>query len=472
MSIPINEAVDLLIAVPHKNRQMPGDPHYQPKPLQPYLGYDFRAGWLVIVEWYWMSALAALDIMPEAHAKLLTPTLLKQLLTRISMTHVTKIERTITKHDILALLREMKRILPKELHCWLHLGCTSYDIICTAYALQARWTYFRVVRPQMLEISKLWKQRILEHARTVQLGRTHLQVAQPVTVGLWLGVLHQRFDDSVQKSQALVSLVGGKFSGAVGTKAAIRALFGYVDIEGKALELLRLPPAKLSTQLTQPQDTARFYFETLLVSSALANLGDDVRHLQATEIGEVSTDSSTSSAMSHKDSNPIAAEQADGMHVSVRSEMEKVTQTLNSTLQRVLTGSSVMRAYGAVTVFTYQQMTTTTRILKSFKVREERCRDNMARFGTYVVAELLHLALQQQGFPDAHKFVNKKLLPKARAAGDDLCSAMDVYVRRSRSSQLKTAWEQVPLSIKQKLFRPELYVGDAVEMAEAEATRV
>ncbi len=442
---------------------MPGDPHYQPEALKPYLGYDARAGWLVIVEWFWLTSLAMLGIMPREHANLLTRDLLGKLL-RIRMTTVTRVERKITKHDILALLREMRKILPPELHRWLHLGCTSYDIICTAYALQIVWTFNTVMMPLAYKVSGMWQAHMRAHANTLQSGRTHLQRALPVTVGFWLTTLHNRFKRSTKKACELVAEIPGKFSGATGTSAALRALFTEIPFEEHTLQLLGLP-SMVSTQITQPEGTARFYHELTLLSGVMGNLGEDIRHLQMTEVGEVSTDSSTSSSMSHKDSNPIAAENVAGMHETVKGEYSKVLANLKSDLQRDLRNSSVMRMYTAIIVFTYQQITTTERIFRNFTVSEKRCQTNFDASGKLVVAELLHLSLQMQGVPHAHTFVNKKIVPRARISGADLCSEMDRYVRRSRSTKLRDAWQAVPERIKNQLKQPETYLGDAVKIA-------
>lgn len=476
-TIPVEEAVDMLAAIPPKRRnlQMPGDPHYQPVPLRPYLGYDARVGWYVLAEWYWMYALASCGIMPRNDAELLTRELLQKLL-RITTTQVTRVERNLTKHDILALLRLMRLVLPRELHRWLHLGCTSYDIICTANALQVFWTFNKVFYPKAKEVDVLWRERIAEYATPVQCGRTHLQTALPVTVGIWLSILHSRFVGSITEAHERVCKVPGKFSGATGTKAAIRALQRATgnresDLEDVALEMLGLP-CRLSTQITQPEALARFYYETTLLSGALANLGDDIRHLQMPEVGEVHTTSAGSSAMSHKISNPVAAEQIDGMHITVRCENDKVTQTLVSTLQRVLTGSSVMRGYPAILVFTYQQLTTAERIFRSFRADAERCEENLEKYGKLTVAELLHLALQMQGMPEAHTLVNRKIVPRARASGRDLRDEMDHFAKRSRSARLREAWAAVPEDIKEQLAHPETYIGDAVLMAQGEAMNI
>lgn len=452
-----------------RNLQMPGDPHYQPLDLRPYVGYDQRAGWRIIVAWFWMLALAKHGEIPPAVAKHLQPGLLKKLLLSITETKVTALERSKTGHDILALLELMRDILPKALHRYLHLAATSYDVICTAYALQTRLVFFDVVLPKAKEVDELWRTHIAAAQATLQMGRTHLQYALPVTVGCWLSVLHNRFIARVRKTAQAALEIPGKFSGAVGTSAALRALVPRGDPEATLLSMLALPSANPCTQITQPEGLESFYHELMLLSAALANLGDDIRHLQASDIAEVITASSTSSTMSHKTSNPVGAEQMDGMHISVRCEFYKAVETLNSTLQRTLVNSSVMRGFSAMLVFTYQQLLTAHRVLKSFSINEARCLENFGRAGNVVTAELLHLSLQQRGFMQAHAFVNQQIVPVALSSGKNIAEVMDEEVKKRENRKLRAVWKDVPAHIRHLIANPELYVGDAVHIARGEA---
>ena len=216
---------------------------------------------------------------------------------------------------------------------------------------------------------------------------------------------------------------------------------------------------------------ARFLHELVLVSASLANLGDDIRHLQASEIAEVLTPSSSSSTMAHKMGNPILAENMDGMSAHVRGEYGKVMDTLGSTLQRDLRGSNVMPGFGAVMVYAYQQLLTAERVLTRIVIQQERCLQNFQHAAKLVVAELLHLYLQREGVARTHEFVNKRIVPLAQASSNDLATEMDRYVKRSRRKDLREAWAKVSHPIRHQLQHPETYLGDAVAMAKEEAQR-
>lgn len=462
---------DLPQAAKQKGRNlfMPGDGRYQPEELKPFLGYDMWASFLIIVEWFWLETLATIGVMPAGHAALLTRERLMRLLTRITTTKQDAVEK-LTKHDILALLQLMRQYLPKTLHKYLHLGATSYDIICTAYALILRLTFTQVFWPKLREVDHIWREKIKQYADVVQAGRTHLQTALPVTVGFWLANLHHQYIDSAQNAHKLALEVPGKFTGAVGTSAALKVMLNGQEKQAEAtlMNFLELKPAEYSTQITPPQDTARFYFELVLLSGVLGNLGEDVRILQSSQFGEIISAGSSSSTMAHKKANPILAEQDCGMHVNVTAEFMKVALTLVSDLQRDLRWSSVMRSFSAAMVYSYQQITTTKRLLDSLAIDPVRIQDNFQKEAHLVMAELLHLCLQKQGYAGTHELVNKTIVPTAAQSGNNLAYEMVLHLQETPNKKLKRAWKLMSDSSLFLLRHPEEYIGNALELTRAE----
>jgi adenylosuccinate lyase len=235
------------------------------------------------------------------------------------------------------------------------------------------------------------------------------------------------------------------------------------------MDMLSLPIANVTTQITPPEANARYYLELFLMSGILGNLGEDVRLLQSHWVGEIITAGSTSSTMAHKTSNPIIAEQDCGMHINVYAECQKVMFTLISDLQRDLRWSSVMRSYSAAMTYQYQQLKTTERLFKTMEINKTRCRNNFDLTAKIVMAELLHTALQQQGFYSSHEFVNKVIVPQARTCGNNLLVETEYFANEHDNSDLTKAWKMVPANIKKMIATPERYIGNAVEISKKEA---
>lgn len=463
----------------NRNLEMPGNPHYQPKFLRPFLGYDQWACYCAFIEWVWLITLGKHHILPSNVAKLLTPELLRSIILKLTTTEMTERERSSkTQHDIIALTELMFLLLPKPLRRWLHFGLTSYDVICTAYAVQLRLAHGYAFAPLARQTDVIWRTKIQEYAYLPRIGITHLQVAVPVTVGSWLGKLHHSFIDSARLTETLVQSIPGKFSGAVGNRAGLVLLFGKKKasaLEKTALGLLGLPEPVPSHQETPPEPTARFYGSLVNISAVLANLGEDIRHLQSTFVGEVITPSSTSSAMPHKSRNPIRAENTAGMYRSVVGEYVKLLLNQTTDLERDLRDSSVMRGYSAMMVCTTHQLNTMKGVLGRFQFVTKRAEQNFQRFGKIVSAEALHLALKLEGETDTHAFLNEVLVPRAFRQNRTIFQVAEAYSKKLKHSAFKKVWERVlhkHKGLTGVLKNPETYIGTSAEDAHKEEGNV
>ncbi|MDD4900909.1 MAG: lyase family protein [Patescibacteria group bacterium] len=477
----IKEDLPKAAQLPGRILFMPGDGRYQPEALKPFLGYDMWASWLIIVEWFWLMTLAKTGVIPKSHKRLLTHKLLWRLLAQIPTTAQDNREygrdgKKGTNHDILALLELMRPILPKELRRFLHFCPTSYCIIDTAYALMLQQAFARVYWPKLQEVDQAWREKIRQYAEVVQAGRTHLQTALPVTVGFWLAVLHSQFADSAFAASSLASQLPGKFTGAVGTSAALIAILkaNQAKRAQETMEdFLGLPLAQYTTQIVPPQPAARFYHELELISGVLANLGGDVRLLQSSQFGEIvgaSSVDSSSSTMAHKKANPVGAEKLGGMHTDIVAERMKVTLTLTSDLQRDLRGSSPKRSQSAVMVYGYEQATTAVRLLKSLAIDPDRINANFQQQAKLVVAELLHLCLQRQGYENTHALVNQEIVPLAANHKSNLNVEMLYYLSLNPDKKLQRAWSATPKEALHLFAHPKEYIGNAIQLAQAETT--
>ncbi|MFA6255318.1 MAG: lyase family protein [Patescibacteria group bacterium] len=449
--------------------------------LVPYLGYDQWALWLVLVEWFWMVALAIIGIMPEKDAKLLTKERLLYVLKNVTTTKQDRLEygdrKKKTKgigHDILALLALMRRYLPKGLWKWLHYTATSYDTISTAYALQLRVVFSLIIWPKMMALDEVWRAKIGENLKMREMFRTHLQPAIPGTVGFYLACGHQQYIDCAVELQRAALAVPGKFCGFVGTAASQRAVGIPKKAERTLMNILDLPVARGASQVPPIHHTVRFYSELVAISGPMMSLCDDLRILHMPELGEVipSKDvgiTSTSSAGAAKEANPIRAENAIGADAIVLSCALRPWLTRGSNFQRDLRWSSVMRTFIEALEYFTQELYSVHRQMGALAFNEERCLHWVKIFGPASLAELLHNALQRQGFEGAHTFVKKELVARVKAGAPNLCVAAEQYMESDGADpKFRRVWKGLTPREIYLLKHPAAYVGDAIKDARRE----
>jgi len=467
------------------NLSLPGNPRYQPEALQKVWGYDNLYRALAEIEIATMEVLGEIGVIPPEEISLLGPVMKEQLLS-ISTSLVDAVERRVTKHDVRAWVRLAQERLPVPLRRWVHVPLTSYDALDTARALQFLRAHRQVVHPMAVELIQVMADKVEETSDIVQIGRTHGQHALPITVGFWLATALSRFLYNVEMMDSCANGFGevglvGKISGAVGAYNAqvglgISKRCGETSFEERVLAKLDLLPARISTQILPPEPLAYYLFSCTMMSAALAQLGNDCRHLMRTEIGEIGEPFAAgqvgSSTMAHK-RNPINYENTVGMWVKTRNELGKVLDTLVSEHQRDLTGSSVMRDFPIIVINLVQQMSTLLRkggsdkrpFLSRITVDRKACNRNFKMQAGVVTAEPIYLALQMAGYEgDAHELVNHQLMP--RATQDDMSLATALRQMATEDSALWQVVQRIPPEVLVLLGRPEDYIGLAREKAQ------
>jgi 3-carboxy-cis,cis-muconate cycloisomerase len=186
-----------------------------------------------------------------------------------------------------------------------HVGATSQDVVDTAAMLIARRA-LRLLDTDLAAAADTCARLAAEHRDDVLMGRTLLQQALPVTVGLkaatWLAGL-----DGVRSRLATVAAaLPVQYGGAVGTLAASRG--SGVDLRRELAAELGLVPTDV------PWFTVRLPIADLAgllgaAAGVVATITLDVALLAQTEVAEVAEVAAGrggSSAMPHKN-NPVAA---------------------------------------------------------------------------------------------------------------------------------------------------------------------
>lgn len=477
----IKEIVKKLRKMPER-LELPGNPRYQPDSLKHFFGYDNIARFYFDVEWALLRVLAKLNMLPPETTVLLTDETYQTLRFKITTTIEDAIERAVTKHDIRALLAAIlyfltvtKRRLAAILARWFHVPATSYDTIDTARIVAYKRAFWEVSFPTLLKLIVSLKVKVVELADVVQMGRTHGQHAEPITVGFWLATILGRIIDIAEHLLAREAELVGKFSGPVGAyncqvalgfEEKSQKMFGKT-FEELVLAELSLSPAPISTQILPPEPLARFLFEFTLLSAALGQISRDCRHLQRTELAEIvepfEETQDGSSAMPHK-RNPITWEGVEGIYTIVKNEFYKVLDVMISDHQRDATGMCVMREFPGIVVLTQHQLETANRIIPRITVDKKALERNFAIDRHLILSEAIYIVLVMAGYQgDAHSLVNHTLVSRSQASGRHLIEELILMVKEK--PELGPVIANIPSVLIDWLQIPEGFTGYAKEKA-------
>ncbi len=194
-----------------------------------------------------------------------------------------------------------------EAERYVHLGATSQDAMDTGLVLQLR-DALNLIEADLGKLADTLSQQALKHADTPLVGRTWLQHATPVTLGMKLaGVLGALTRHRQRLQELRPRLLVLQFGGASGSLAALGSKAMPVA-EALAEQLkLTLPEQPWHTQRDR---LVEFASVLGLVAGSLGKYGRDVSLLMQTEAGEVFEPSAPgkggSSTMPHK-RNPVGA---------------------------------------------------------------------------------------------------------------------------------------------------------------------
>ncbi|MBC9251698.1 3-carboxy-cis,cis-muconate cycloisomerase [Pseudomonas alcaligenes] len=190
---------------------------------------------------------------------------------------------------------------------YVHLGATSQDAMDTGLVLQLR-AAVSLLEADLAALGEALAVQAERHADTPLAGRTWLQQATPVTLGMKLaGVLGAVTRHRQRLAELKPRLFSLQFGGASGSLAALGEQ-AWPVAEALAAELaLNLPEQPWHTQRDRLVEFAALLG---LIAGSLGKLGRDLSLLMQTEAGEVFEPAAPgkggSSTMPHK-RNPVSA---------------------------------------------------------------------------------------------------------------------------------------------------------------------
>jgi adenylosuccinate lyase len=320
-----------------------------------------------------------------------------------------------THHNIRALVNVLKRKMPDELNPLVHLGATSVDILDTSLAYRMKGVTEAVTLPALRKLELQLCDFAEREAKTPQVGRTHGQHAVPITLGFAIAEYVSRLGKSILEIKRLSGGLKGKLAGAVGAYNAVSMISRDPEkLERIYLAELGLEPSEHSTQLVEPEYLLRLLLEMNIAFGVIANLADDLRHLQRGEIAELKEGFSGaqvgSSTMPQK-RNPWNSEHVKSLWKAFMPRVISFYMDQISEHQRDLSNSASQRFIAEYVCGFCMAVSRMSGVIESIGVDRDRMLFNLNGGGGKgaggVMAEPAYILLAESGMGDAHEVVRR-----------------------------------------------------------------
>lgn len=234
----------------------------------------------------------------------------------------------------------------------LHWGLTSADVKDNCDAIRQK-TAATILLSRLRELLLSLSDRIEETANLVILGYTHLQPAEPTTLGYRLSLYAQDLLNHFESLLTMRAEIRGKgIKGAVGTSASLKDILegsplDVVDFEAKVMDQLDLQAHPITTQTYPRVQDYKLLAAISALAGSLHKFGTDMRLMQSpgfrTATEPFGENQVGSSAMPFKQ-NPILAERLCSLTRLVPSYAQTAWENAaNSMLERTLDDSANRR---------------------------------------------------------------------------------------------------------------------------------
>ncbi len=307
-------------------------------------------------------------------------------------------------HDLVAELRFFAEQCPLAGGI-LHLGATSTDIEDNADVLRQHASLDLLLQA-LRELLLQFADKVDSLADLPLIAFTHLQPAEPSTLGYRLAIYAQDLFSDWQSLQALnASLRGKGFKGAVGTGASYAELVGsdrLAEFEASLSGRLQLPFFNVTSQVYPRKQDYQLLSDLAGLGASLYKFAFDLRLLQSAPIGELAEPFGKhqvgSSAMPFK-RNPIQAEKIDSL-ARLLAQMPRVAwdNAAGSLLERTLDDSANRRSVLPEAFLICDELVATTRqIMDGLQVDENALQRNLQYYAPFAAVERLLMNLVKAG---------------------------------------------------------------------------
>jgi adenylosuccinate lyase len=314
------------------------------------------------------------------------------------------IEREI-HHDLMAEIRlfasQAKRGGGK-----LHLGATSMDVEDTVetYRLRLALAY---VGSSLRELLAAFGAKIRAYADLVCMAYTHLQPAEPTTLGYrFASYAQDLLIDDENLRFVFNNLTTKGLRGAVGTAASYERLLGdngrSAEIEAYVLERFGLTAREISTQ-TYPRKLDYLLLSALAgLGASLSKFAADVRVLASPgfgELGEPFAPSQVGSSVMPFKQNPILSERIDSLARLLPGYADVTWQNAATNfLERTLDDSANRRIVLPEALLCADELVTLARtVVEGLRVEERRIAQNVRTYAPFTGTQAVMMEATRSG---------------------------------------------------------------------------
>lgn len=309
-----------------------------------------------------------------------------------------------TRHDVVAAIKEFAE-KAKAGGGKIHLGATSMDVTDNAEIIRIQEA-IKIIEKQLITLLKTFGDKIEKYADFVCMGYTHLQPAEPTTLGYRFAFYAQDLMMDLELLKFIKKNLKGKgLKGAVGTSASYVGLVGLEEaseMEEMVMEKLGIEAIDIANQ-TYPRKIDLLVSDLLSsIAQSLYKFAFDLRIMQSPGFGEwqepFGKSQVGSSAMPFK-KNPIKAEQICSLSRLVvslsRTGWDNAAHML---LERTLDDSANRRvAIPEMFLGLDEMLISATNIVEGLTINDKRITKNLLTYWPFSASEAIIIETVKKG---------------------------------------------------------------------------
>jgi len=330
---------------------------------------------------------------------------LKKNQNNIDIKKILEIEKE-TKHDVVAAIKEFSQ-QAKVGGGKIHLGATSMDIVDNTDILRMQ-EGLNLTEEKLIKTIKLFAKKVEENTDLVCMGYTHLQTAEPTTIGYRLAFYLQDLLVDLEFLKFVKNTIKAKgLKGAVGTRASYKAVLSKSKMTAEQLDNLVMKNLGIESDLISSQTYSRKYDFLVVsvlqnISSSLAKFAGDLRILQSPGFGELSEpfgkNQVGSSAMPFK-KNPINSEKICSLARFVGTLPQILLENAAvSYLERTLDDSANKRVVIPEAFLAVDEiLQTAEKIIEDLVVNKQRIDFNLKQYAPFSATESILIEAVKNG---------------------------------------------------------------------------